>query len=103
GRRPSARPSVPGARTPGRNGSRPARVSRTGSRTSPGARRPGPDRRLLRQRIIVFITVTLLVALGIAVAQGCQGPARSLGPERSAYGAGHVSSSPALPPETGRN
>ncbi|RSO14267.1 serine/threonine protein kinase [Streptomyces sp. WAC 06725] len=103
GRRPSARPSVPGARTPGRNGSRPARVSRTGSRTSPGARRPGPDRRLLRQRIIVFITVTLLVALGIAVAQGCQGPARSLGPERSAYGTGHVSSSPALPPETGRN
>jgi hypothetical protein len=27
----------------------------------------------------VFVVVTLLVALGIAVAQGCQGPARGLG------------------------
>ncbi|MEF3117837.1 serine/threonine-protein kinase [Streptomyces chrestomyceticus] len=77
------RPSVPGARTSGRNGSRPARAPRTGARTSPGGRRPGPDRRLLRQRIIVFITVTLLVALGIAAAQGCQGPARGMGAERS--------------------
>ncbi|MEV5596287.1 protein kinase [Streptomyces sp. NPDC052496] len=81
------RPSVPGARTSGRNGSRPARGPRTGprtgARTSSGGRRPGPDRRLLRQRIIVFITVTLLVALGIAAAQGCQGPARGLGAERS--------------------
>ncbi|MEU7592063.1 protein kinase [Streptomyces sp. NPDC039022] len=77
------RPSVPGARTSGRNGSRPARAPRTGARTSPGGRRPGPDRRLLRQRIIVFITVTLLVALGIAAAQGCQGPARGLGAERA--------------------
>ncbi|AZM45028.1 serine/threonine protein kinase [Streptomyces sp. WAC 06738] len=38
-------------------------------------RRPAPDRaRLMRQRLIVFVTVTLLVALGIAAAQGCQGP-----------------------------
>ncbi|MEO3766498.1 protein kinase [Streptomyces sp. B5E4] len=38
-------------------------------------RRPVPDRaRLMRQRLIVFVTVTLLVALGIAAAQGCQGP-----------------------------
>jgi hypothetical protein len=29
----------------------------------------------------VFVVVTLLVALGIAVAQGCQGPARGLGGE----------------------
>jgi hypothetical protein len=28
---------------------------------------------------VVFVTVTLLVALGIAAAQGCQGPARGLG------------------------
>ncbi|MGW0212566.1 hypothetical protein ACWDZ8_45295, partial [Streptomyces sp. NPDC003233] len=35
--------------------------------------------RLLRQRLFVFVVVTLLVALGIAVAQGCQGPARGLG------------------------
>ncbi|EGX54564.1 hypothetical protein SZN_37326, partial [Streptomyces zinciresistens K42] len=27
----------------------------------------------------VFVVVTLLVALGIAVAQGCQGPDRGLG------------------------
>ncbi|MBV9024486.1 MAG: serine/threonine protein kinase [Streptomycetaceae bacterium] len=51
----------------------------TSARMSP-ARRPGPDRRLLRQRLIVFFTVTLLVALGIATAQGCQGPPRGLGP-----------------------
>ncbi|OKH98592.1 protein kinase [Streptomyces sp. CB02923] len=98
GRRPSVRPSVPGARTSGRNGSRPARGPRTGSRTSPGGRRPGPDRRLLRQRIIVFITVTLLVALGIAAAQGCQGPARGLGTERSVV----TSSAPVAPPGSGQ-
>ncbi|CAM5279677.1 protein kinase [Streptomyces californicus] len=28
---------------------------------------------------LVFVVVTLLVALGIAAAQGCQGPARGLG------------------------
>ncbi|MEW1659868.1 serine/threonine-protein kinase [Streptomyces sp. NPDC093707] len=69
GRRPAARPT-------GRNGSR--RPVRTGS----GGRRPGPDRRLLRQRVVVFVVVTLLVALGIAAAQGCQGPTRGLGGER---------------------
>jgi hypothetical protein len=29
--------------------------------------------------LIVFVTVTALVALGIALAQGCQGPTRGLG------------------------
>ncbi|RNG34414.1 serine/threonine protein kinase, partial [Streptomyces botrytidirepellens] len=50
-------------------------------RTSPNGRRPNsPDRvRLLRQRLTVFVVVTLLVALGIAAAQGCQGPPRGLG------------------------
>ncbi|MGY5128870.1 serine/threonine-protein kinase [Streptomyces nigrescens] len=67
---------VPAARPTGRNG------SRTPVRTTSGGRRPGPDRRLLRQRVIVFVVVTLLVALGIAAAQGCQGPARGLGAER---------------------
>jgi hypothetical protein len=33
---------------------------------------------------VVFVTVTLLVALGIAAAQGCQGPTRGLGGERPA-------------------
>ncbi|MGX1855027.1 serine/threonine protein kinase [Streptomyces sp. NBC_01456] len=69
---------VPGARPPGRNG------SRTPVRTASGGRRPGPDRRLLRQRIIVFVVVTLLVALGIAAAQGCQGPTGGRGMERPA-------------------
>ncbi|WP_079060227.1 serine/threonine-protein kinase [Streptomyces bungoensis] len=69
-----------------------------GSRPGPhsGTRRPAPrgtgsglrpaNPRLLRQRLFVFVVVTLLVALGIALAQGCQGPARGLGgdlrPER---------------------
>ncbi|PSJ24247.1 serine/threonine protein kinase, partial [Streptosporangium nondiastaticum] len=53
-----------------RRGGQPA--ARTGS----GARRPARDPRLLRQRVTVFVVVTLLVALGIAVAQGCQGPDR---------------------------
>jgi hypothetical protein len=30
----------------------------------------------------VFVVVTLLVALGIAAAQGCQGPARGIGHDR---------------------
>ncbi|AZS70823.1 serine/threonine protein kinase [Streptomyces lydicus] len=67
---------VPAGRPTGRNG------SRTPVRTTSGGRRPGPDRRLLRQRVIVFVVVTLLVALGIAAAQGCQGPTRGLGAER---------------------
>ncbi|MGW1077880.1 serine/threonine-protein kinase [Streptomyces sp. NPDC002537] len=69
--RPAGRPGGPRSGT-GRGGTRP------GVRTGPGARRPGPDRRLLRQRLTVFVVVTLLVALGIAVAQGCQGPAHSM-------------------------
>jgi hypothetical protein len=72
GRNTPARPPAP------RRGQRPP--ART-VRTSPNGRRPaGPDRvRLLRQRLTVFVVVTLLVALGIAAAQGCQGPARGLG------------------------
>lgn len=75
GRNPGARPTP--ARPSGRNGARPP--VRT-VRTPPNGRRPaGPDRRLLRQRLIVFVVVTLLVALGIAAAQGCQGPSYGLG------------------------
>ena len=47
--------------------------------TGTGLRPANP--RLLRQRLFVFVVVTLLVALGIAVVQGCQGPARGLGGE----------------------
>jgi serine/threonine protein kinase len=68
----------PGPRThSARNGTRPN--ARTASRPAAAGRRPGVNRRLLRQRLIVFVTVTLLVALGIAAAQGCEGPARGLG------------------------
>ncbi|MFC8127217.1 serine/threonine-protein kinase [Streptomyces sp. NPDC057302] len=58
-----------------RSGSRPSQARNT---RSGGARRPA-NPRLLRQRLFVFVVVTLLVALGIAAAQGCQGPARGLG------------------------
>lgn len=68
---PDSRPSSPrstGSRGPGstagRTGGRPA------PRTTGTGRRPSrPDPRLMRQRLIVFVVVTLLVALGIALAQ----------------------------------
>ncbi|HZX37044.1 MAG TPA: serine/threonine-protein kinase [Streptomyces sp.] len=50
------------SRTNGRQGTRP------GVRTTSAGRRPA-NPRLLRQRIIVFFVVTLIVALGIAAAQ----------------------------------
>lgn len=67
---PQSRPSSP--RHPGPS-SRPT-AGRTGGRPAPrttgAGRRPGrPDPRLLRQRLIVFVVVTLVVALGIAAAQ----------------------------------
>ncbi|MFD6292825.1 serine/threonine-protein kinase [Streptomyces sp. NPDC060205] len=58
---------------------------RTGPRTTGTGRRPA-NPRLLRQRLFVFVVVTLLVALAIAAAQGCQGPARGL--ERGPSGGG---------------
>ncbi|MTE18235.1 protein kinase [Streptomyces sp. TRM43335] len=83
--RGGSRPTGGGGRTAGggpRKPARPAdrRPARTGSGTRPGARHPSSNPHLLRQRLVVFVTVTLLVALGIAAAQGCQGPARGLGP-----------------------
>ncbi|WP_333740194.1 serine/threonine-protein kinase [Streptomyces sp. IBSBF 2806] len=89
-------PSRGGGAPAARSGVRPAPGSRNtrpgnGGRPVPrgGAGRPGPrntgtgrrpaNPRLLRQRIFVFVVVTLFVALGIAVVQGCEGPARGLG------------------------
>ncbi|MFF2652392.1 protein kinase [Streptomyces sp. NPDC058045] len=69
-----------GRSTTGRSGSRPAPRSGAGRgapRATGTGRRPA-NPRLLRQRLFVFVVVTLLVALGIAAAQGCQGPARGL-------------------------
>lgn len=54
-----------GSRTGGRPGSRPGARTTSGGR---GGRRPA-NPRLLRQRLIVFVVVTLVVALGIAAAQ----------------------------------
>ncbi|MEV6988404.1 serine/threonine-protein kinase [Streptomyces sp. NPDC093228] len=79
GSRPGSRPT-PVQRTAPRSGGRPAPRSGAGRpapRTTGTGRRPA-NPRLLRQRLFVFVVVTLLVALGIAAAQGCQGPARGL-------------------------
>ncbi|MEU9490929.1 MULTISPECIES: serine/threonine-protein kinase [Streptomyces] len=70
----------PGQGTNGRQASRSG--VRTTSAGKAGKRRPA-NPRLLRQRLVVFVVVTLLVALGIAAAQGCQGPARGLGGTQS--------------------
>ncbi|MGW7459339.1 protein kinase domain-containing protein [Streptomyces sp. NPDC054797] len=64
----SRNPRVPGGPssrpTAGRTGGRPA------PRTTGTGRRPSrPDPKLMRQRLIVFVVVTLIVALGIAAAQ----------------------------------
>ncbi|MGW5850733.1 serine/threonine-protein kinase [Streptomyces sp. NPDC055254] len=58
---------------PGGPTSRPT-AGRTGGRQAPrttgaGRRPTRPDPRLMRQRLIVFVVVTLIVALGIAAAQ----------------------------------
>ncbi|WP_236053459.1 MULTISPECIES: serine/threonine-protein kinase [Streptomyces] len=76
----TARPTpVPRGGGPRSGGGRPApRGGRAGQRPGRLGLRPA-NPRLLRQRLFVFVVVTLLVALGIAVAQGCQGPARGLG------------------------
>ncbi|MFI8362779.1 protein kinase [Streptomyces sp. NPDC085612] len=71
---PQSRPSSPrNPRSQGGPSSRPT-AGRTGGRPAPrtagAGRRPSrPDPRLLRQRLIVFVVVTLIVALGIAAAQ----------------------------------
>ncbi|MFF1492775.1 serine/threonine-protein kinase [Streptomyces sp. NPDC058304] len=70
-RPPSSRPSS--SRNPGGPSSRPT-AGRTGGRPAPrttgtGRRPSRPDPRLMRQRLIVFVVVTLIVALGIAAAQ----------------------------------
>lgn len=71
---PQSRPSSPGSpRGTGGPSSRPT-AGRTGGRPAPrttgtGRRPARPDPRLMRQRLIVFVVVTLIVALGIAAAQ----------------------------------
>ncbi|MFE3943474.1 serine/threonine-protein kinase [Streptomyces sp. NPDC059118] len=93
GTRPGRRPQ--GAKgTNGRPGTRP------GTRTTSTGLRPA-NPRLLRQRLVVFVVVTLLVALGIAAAQGCQGPSQGLGTDPGRHGTpvqARVESPPGTPP-----
>ncbi|MFF7365177.1 protein kinase [Streptomyces sp. NPDC008125] len=76
--RPSRGAVPPGRRPSPTNGTNGRPGTRPGARPTGTGRRPA-NPRLLRQRLFVFVVVTLLVALGIAAAQGCQGPARGLG------------------------
>ncbi|MFD5079074.1 serine/threonine-protein kinase [Streptomyces sp. NPDC058371] len=96
GSRSGTRPTP--ARNTTRSGNRPGPRSgtRPGPRTTGTGRRPA-NPRLLRQRLFVFVVVTLMVALGIAAAQGCQGPARGLGGGRE----GVRQEQPYAPPPTG--
>ncbi|MER6716963.1 MULTISPECIES: protein kinase [unclassified Streptomyces] len=92
----------------GSSGSRPTPTGRNGTRSGSGSR-PAPhsgtgrspsrntgtglrpaNPRLLRQRLFVFVVVTLLVAVGIALVQGCQGPARGLGGDGAGVRQEHV-------------
>ncbi|MGW0119260.1 serine/threonine-protein kinase [Streptomyces sp. NPDC003327] len=68
---PSSRPSA-GPRTGGSRGPQSRAGTRPGARTTSTGRRPA-NPRLLRQRLFVFVVVTLIVALGIAAAQALQG------------------------------
>ncbi len=81
---------TPGGRPAPRGGS-----GRPGQRPARTGRRPA-NPRLLRQRLFVFVVVTLLVALGIAVAQDCQGPARGLGDDGGVQPQRHAQ--PGYPP-----
>ncbi|MFF8596166.1 serine/threonine-protein kinase [Streptomyces sp. NPDC015220] len=91
-------PASRGGSRPG--GGRPAPRSGAGRprprNTSTGRRPANP--RLLRQRLFVFVVVTLLVALGIAAAQGCQGPSRGLGGDRGGSTAGQDRTAAAAQP-----
>ncbi len=109
--RTGARPSVP--RNTTRSGGRPAPRSGTGRQrprtTGTGRRMMPANPRLLRQRLTVFVVVTLLVALGIAAAQGCQGPSRGMGggpsgaPERVSSQAAQGRDAPGIEAASERN
>ncbi|MFF7371707.1 protein kinase [Streptomyces tricolor] len=92
--RPTPAPRGGGPRSGGRPAPR-GGSGRPGQRPARTGRRPA-NPRLLRQRLFVFVVVTLLVALGIAVAQGCQGPARGLGDDGGVQPQRHAQ--PSYPP-----
>ncbi|MEE1843702.1 serine/threonine-protein kinase [Streptomyces sp. NPDC007076] len=80
-----ARGTRPGRRPQGAKGTNGRPGTRPGTRTTSTGLRPA-NPRLLRQRLVVFVVVTLLVALGIAAAQGCQGPSQGLGTDPGRHG-----------------
>ncbi|MGW6390868.1 serine/threonine-protein kinase [Streptomyces sp. NPDC055103] len=67
-----SRPSSTGPRTGGSRAPQSRPGTRPGARSTSTGRRPA-NPRLLRQRLFVFVVVTLVVALGIAAAQALQG------------------------------
>ncbi|MFE7550477.1 serine/threonine-protein kinase [Streptomyces gardneri] len=71
GANPASRPST-GPRTGGSRAPQSRPGTRPGARSTSTGRRPA-NPRLLRQRLFVFVVVTLVVALGIAAAQALQG------------------------------
>lgn len=82
GRNPARNTSRNGSRSPGTGPGRPGpgtgRQAPRNTGTGGGRLRRPANPRLLRQRLFVFVVVTLLVALGIALVQGCQKSARGL-------------------------
>ncbi|MFE5512607.1 serine/threonine-protein kinase [Streptomyces sp. NPDC056529] len=72
GRGVSSRSSAAGPRTGGSRSPQSRSGTRPGVRSTSTGRRPA-NPRLLRQRLFVFVVVTLVVALGIAAAQALQG------------------------------
>ncbi|MFD5104547.1 serine/threonine-protein kinase [Streptomyces cinereoruber] len=72
GRGSSSRSSAAGPRTGGSRSPQSRPGTRPGVRSTSTGRRPA-NPRLLRQRLFVFVVVTLVVALGIAAAQALQG------------------------------
>ncbi len=80
---PAGRNTSSSRNTRSGSGGRPTARGGTGrptARNTGTGRRPA-NPRLLRQRLFVFVVVTLLVALGIALVQGCQGATQGLGGE----------------------
>ncbi|MFB8772791.1 serine/threonine-protein kinase [Streptomyces broussonetiae] len=91
--RNTARPATTGRPKPSRTGSsrpsHPSRPRNPGAGTGTGTGRRPANPRLLRQRLFVFVVVTLLVALGIALVQGCQKSTRGLDDGTPAQAARH--------------
>ncbi|MFE6285347.1 serine/threonine-protein kinase [Streptomyces sp. NPDC057877] len=92
--RNTARPGTTGRSTAPRGGS--GRPTSRNPGTGTGGRRPA-NPRLLRQRLFVFVVVTLLVALGIALVQGCQKSAQGLGGDGHRHGQTHEEAVPTAP------